>query len=75
MRASLERGGIYIERALKDIEDEMIKAFRELEDALFKEYWGVIVPKKDRINYWLALADTYAVGWKPSESLFLNADF
>ncbi|HEF0058129.1 restriction endonuclease [Klebsiella aerogenes] len=72
MRSSLERGGNYIERALQDIEAEMYKAFDELEDALFLEYWGTNVPKNERIRYWLNLADTYAVGWKPSESLFLK---
>ena len=39
-RASPVRGGNYLERALKDIEKEMIKAFDELEDALFEEGIG-----------------------------------
>lgn len=71
MRASDVRGGIYIERALKDIEDEMRAAFEYLEDALFIEYWGENVPRKNRIKRWLMMADKYAVGWTPSKSLFL----
>jgi hypothetical protein len=75
MRASPVRGGNYLERALKDIEKEMIKAFDELEDALFEEYWGVIIHKNERIKYWLNLADSYAVGWIPSETLFTEIEY
>jgi len=71
MRSSDQRGGIYIERALKDIENEMREAFEYLEDALFVEYWGVNIHREDRIKYWLTTADKYAVGWSPSKSLFL----
>ncbi|EMS8796445.1 restriction endonuclease [Enterobacter ludwigii] len=72
MRGSQERGGNYIERALKDIESEMYKAFFSLENALFIEYWGEDIPPHERIQYWLRKADLYADGWKPSETLFLN---
>lgn len=65
-----ERGGIYIQRALKNIESEMIHAATYLEEALFVEYWGFSVDPNQRINEWLRLADTYAQTWKPSDSLF-----
>lgn len=74
MRSSSVRGGNYIERALKDIETEMLRAFDELEDALFEEYWGITVPRGMRIKYWLNLADSYAVGWKPSDTLFTTSE-
>lgn len=70
LRTSPVRGGNYLERALKDLEPEMISAFYELEDALFEEYWGVIINKEKRIQHWLKMADSYAVGWTPSETLF-----
>lgn len=70
MRASQTRGGNYIERALLDIEEEMLCAFNELEDALFEEYWGLNIPREERVNYWLKKADTYAVDWTPSKILF-----
>ena len=65
-------GGIYIERALKLIEDEMLKAALEMDDAIFVEYWGESVPPEKRISRWLEKADAVARDWKPSESLFLN---
>lgn len=65
-------GGIYIERALKLIEDEMLKAALEMDDAIFVEYWGESVPPEKRISRWLEKADAAARDWKPSESLFLN---
>ena len=65
-------GGIYIERALKLIEDEMIDAANRLEDAVFVEYWGESVPKEKRIAKWLEKADGFATDWIPSESLFLK---
>lgn len=70
MRADQTRGGNYILRALKDIEDEMRAAAKRLEDALFVEYWGVSVPPAKRIQEWLARADAYAKGWVPSKELF-----
>lgn len=66
------RGGLYIHRALSDIEDEMINAAKTMEDALFVEYWKESVPPNKRIKRWLELADRNATGWKPSEVLFLN---
>ncbi|MDP8243292.1 MAG: hypothetical protein P9L94_04360 [Candidatus Hinthialibacter antarcticus] len=70
-----DEGGIYIERALKLIENEMVAASYEMEDALFMEYWGESVHPKHRIQRWLEKADTLASDWKPSESLFLSIDF
>ena len=65
-----ERGGLYIERALKLIEGEMSKAALDMSDALFVEYWGKSVPPEKRISHWLKLADKVATGWKPSKCLF-----
>lgn len=65
-----DNGGLYIERAVKLLEKEMIKAARELDDALFVEYWGESVQAKDRIRKWLEKADSIAVGWIPSQVLF-----
>jgi hypothetical protein len=72
LRSDETRGGIYIMRALKDIEAEMRVAGWSLEDALFIEYWGLSVPPKNRIKAWLARADFYARDWKPSKVLFLD---
>jgi len=72
MRTDQTRGGRYIERALQDIENEMLSAASQLEDALFEEYWGRSVPPGLRISEWLKLADDYADGWRPSETLFTN---
>ena len=66
-----DTGGIYIERALKLIEPEMLEASLRMEDALFVEYWGESVKPEDRIHRWLEKADLLAQGWKPSKSLFL----
>jgi hypothetical protein len=70
LRADATRGGVYIMRALKDIEGEMRKAATTLEDALFVEYWGKSVPPDQRIQEWLRRADKHARGWKPSKELF-----
>jgi hypothetical protein len=69
-----DEGGIYIERALKRIETEMLKASLEMEDALFVEYWGESIPPQKRIKRWLEKADALAQGWVPSKSLFVNKD-
>lgn len=65
-------GGIYIERALKLIEDEMRKAALRMDDTIFIEYWGESVMPEKRISRWLEKADIEAKDWKPSESLFCN---
>ncbi len=65
-----DEGGVYIERALKLLEADMEKAAFELDDALFVEYWGESVLPENRISRWLEKADEFAVGWKPSDSLF-----
>jgi hypothetical protein len=67
-----DEGGIYIERALKLIEKEMIEAALTMDDALFVEYWGESVPPKQRIKKWLEKADVLARDWIPSKTLFLN---
>ena len=67
-----DEGGIYIERALKIIENEMLEAALTMDDALFIEYWGESVPPKQRIKKWLEKADAPARNWTPSNSLFLN---
>lgn len=68
--AGPERGGIYMARALKAIEEDMRAAALAMDDALFVEYWGRSVAPKDRISEWLKRADEYARDWKPSEELF-----
>lgn len=72
MRSDPSRGGNYIKRALEDIELEIRNAVDYLEDALFEEYWGFTVDKKERMSTWLYLLDESAKGWKPSEELFRN---
>ena len=66
------RGGIYIQRALVEIEEEMLAASLRMEDAVFVEYWGESVPPTERINKWLTLADKFAKDWIPSKELFLS---
>ncbi len=72
MASNVNRGGLYIYRALADIEEEMITAAHTMEDALFVEYWNESVPTTKRIKRWLELADQIATDWKPSEVLFIN---
>lgn len=66
------RGGIYIQRAIQAIENEMIIAASKMEDALFVEYWGESVSPDQRISKWLEKADKFASGWIPSQTLFLS---
>ncbi|SRR5216684_3642141 len=68
--AGKERGGNYLMRALKNIEDDMIKAARRLHPALFEEYWGEKVAPDKRIKEWLRRADHIAKDWRPSDHLF-----
>jgi hypothetical protein len=68
--AGVERGGLYLMRALQHIEGEIRAAANRLEDALFVEYWGTTVPKEERIREWLRRADGFADGWVPSRDLF-----
>lgn len=65
-----DEGGLYIERALKLIEQELLAASCRMDGALFEEYWGYDVAPPERIIEWLRLADNCASTWKPSESLF-----
>lgn len=67
-----DMGGIYIERALKLLQAEMLAAASRLDDALFVEYWGESVPPHERIEKWLLRADSLARDWVPSASLFLE---
>ena len=70
LRADETRGGNYVLRALKDIEDEMRDAAHRLDNALFEEYWGESVPAEQRISAWLQRADSLARDWRPSDVLF-----
>ncbi len=70
LRADGKRGGNYVERALKDIEEEMVEAAERLDDALFVEYWGESVDPAHRIREWLRRADALARDWVPSATLF-----
>ncbi len=72
MRSDRTRGGIYILRALQDIEQEMRDAAYRLENGLFVEYWGTGCNPDDRLSEWLRRADRFAKDWVPSEHLFLN---
>lgn len=67
-----DEGGLYIERAIKLLEGDMLAAAKDMDDALFKEYWGESVPPDNRINRWLEKADAIATGWTPSAILFHN---
>jgi hypothetical protein len=67
-----DNGGLYIERALKLVENEMRSASLEMSDALFQEYWKESVPPRDRIKRWLQLADAVAKDWVPSQTLFIS---
>ena len=67
-----KHGGIYIERALKLIENKMKEAALYMDGSLFVEYWGENVPPEKRIKRWLEKADELATEWVPSQSLFLK---
>lgn len=65
-------GGVNIQKSIALIQDNIVDAAIRLDDELFVEYWGYSVDKDLRIKEWLKQADALAVGWKPSESLFLS---
>lgn len=67
-----DKGGVYIQRALKLLETPMRDAAARMENALFVEYWGESVPPERRIARWLEKADALASNWKPSDCLFLE---
>jgi len=67
-----DKGGIYIQRAIKLIENDMRIAAKQMRSELFLEYWDEDVPPDARISRWLELADEQAQDWKPSECLFLD---
>lgn len=65
------RGGNHTKRVLIGLQEEMLKAAKEMKGSLFLEYWEEEVPPKRRIRRWLEMADEQAAGkWKPSEILF-----
>lgn len=71
--AGKAKGGDYVLRALKNIEQEIEEAAGRLPGALFEEYWGRNVPPNERIAEWLKVADQHAAKAgkaKPSEHLF-----
>lgn len=68
--AGKERGGIYLQRSLKNIEQAMTDAAMSLPDELIAEYWGSPVAKEKRIATWLQMADSHAQRWTPSKVLF-----
>lgn len=70
MKSDATRGGLYIRRALADIEAEMVDAANRLENALFVEYWGAGCAPNKRIQEWLKKADAFAKEWVPSDHLF-----
>lgn len=70
--AGKARGGLYIQRALQDIQQEMRDAAQYLDDALFVEYWGESCKPENRIQEWLKRADAHAKDWRPSETLFIE---
>lgn len=70
LKADPVRGGVYIMRALQDIEDLMRDAAKRLDGSLFEEYWGEDCPVEQRIPRWLDLADSWASEWVPSSHLF-----
>lgn len=67
-----DNGGVYIERAIRLLERDIVEAAHRLDDALFVEYWGRSVLPENRIREWLLQADRYAQNWVPSASLFLD---
>jgi hypothetical protein len=70
--AGPERGGNYLIRSIQSIQDEIRTAAYELEDALFREYWGRTPAPEDRILEWLKMADEIATDWVPSDELFFD---
>jgi hypothetical protein len=70
--AGKERGGNYLARSLKRIENALRKASETLDAELIEEYWGKAVAPEERIQEWLKRADSHAVGWTPSNELFLT---
>ena len=65
-------GGIYIQRAIELLEEDIRSAALRMDDALFEEYWGRSVPPEQRIDEWLQRADSFATEWTPSDVLFLQ---
>jgi hypothetical protein len=73
MRSDKRRGGLYIDRALQDIEPQMLAALKRIPDSIIREYWdSPVPPTSTRLTEWLRQADRYAQGWVPSQTLFLG---
>lgn len=68
----------YMLRTLILLESHIRDAAARLENQLFLEYWGNDIPKEvlataeSRLKYWLRLADSHAINWKPSEWILHN---
>ena len=66
-----DKGGLYIPRMLKLMENDLIQAAQRMDGALFEEYWGAVVAPHERIREWVRRADEAASGrWLPSDELF-----
>ncbi len=68
--AGKERGGNYLARSLKHIGMQLREAAEQLSSDLIEEYWHETVPPENRMSEWLKRADSFALGWKPSDELF-----
>lgn len=69
-KSNKERGGIYVQRSLQNLEPELAQVAEEIPDELFEEYWGEVPAKGSRLKRWLERADRLATAWTPSQSLF-----
>lgn len=67
-----DKGGNYVMKGLRQIEQEMLDAASYLDDALFEEYWKAKCKPEKRIEEWLRRADSFAQDWVPSKELFKN---
>lgn len=50
-------------------------AITELSSGALIEFWGHDVPVEDRLDFWLSLADRYAVDWVPSAEASVGFDW
>lgn len=74
MRSDKRRGGLYIDRSLRDLEPQFLAAVERVPDSIITEYWGQPAPpRRDRLRTWLRLADGFARDWRPSTTLFQSA--
>lgn len=74
LRSDSSRGGLYIERALRDLEPQFLAAVDRVPDSIIADYWGQPAPpRRERLKAWLRLADGFARDWRPSTTLFQRA--